>query len=224
MLKGMLRILSGTCGLALMGALALATLPRAADALTIYTDRAAWLTAVGVGPITDENFDDGMANGFSLTFGGSPHTSLVAGFNSPGIFNMQLQDVLLADDANSTTFDFDAPIRAFGADWNLFGPGGAGVGIQVAIGGMLLGGQVSNVLGNPASTLAASPNGGFFGFINSDLFSEMTLTGGTQGTNQSRETYSLDNAAFSPVPEPNAVLVFGSGLVVTGLAMRRRPR
>jgi len=134
-----------------------------------------------------------------------------------------MQDVLLPDNANSTVFTFDNPIRAFGADWNLFGPGGAGIGIQVSIDGMLVS-ELDNELGNPKSILAAAPDGEFFGFVNSDPFTMLTLTGGTQTQNASRETYSLDNAAFSPVPEPSAVLVFGSGLIVTGLAIRRRPR
>jgi hypothetical protein len=171
-----------------------------------------------------------MADGFSVSLlpNTASHqpgpTGFTTGTPDDGILNNQLQDFVSG--SNSTKFTFADPIRAFGADFNLLGPGGEGVGIQVAIDGMVLGQEILNTTGNANSLVAAGT--GFFGFINPDLFTMVTLTAASQASQTipgaDKETYSMDNVAFSPVPEPSAVLVFGTGLIVTGLAIRQRPR
>lgn len=106
---------------------------------------------------------------------------------------------------------FDFLITSFGANWDLAGPGGLGTGLRVRAesGGLVdIGG------------ITASYSGGFWGFVADEAFEIVALD--ELNPSVGVESFDMDNMVYSPVPEPSAMLLLGSGLV--GLAGFRRFR
>jgi hypothetical protein len=181
--------------------------PAASAQFTVYTDRTAFLTAVG-GAATTETFDAGAITVPGLTVDGGSFAS--------GRFNDRLEPGVV-----TRLFSFAAPggVTAFGANFDLT-PGGAGIGIAF----------VSTLLGG--GTLAVGTevprlySGQFFGFTSAAAFTSIELVGGTQAFGV--ETYNLDDLTFaaaptSTVPEPGTVVLLATGLVtLAGAGLRRR--
>ncbi|HEX8056314.1 MAG TPA: PEPxxWA-CTERM sorting domain-containing protein [Novosphingobium sp.] len=167
-------------------------------ATTIYTDQAAFLSALNASSLEDFA-DTTLATGLSF--------SSTVGSITSGRFADQL-----APGAQTTTFNFATAVNAFGGNFDL-SPGGAGIGIQFTTApGGLIGTEVPRDF-----------SGQFFGFISDTAFTSVLLTGGTQANGV--ETYNLDNLVFgtgAAVPEPGtwAMMIVGIGLA--GGAMRRR--
>jgi hypothetical protein len=170
--------------------------------ITTYTDRGAFMAALGGGTSTTETFDTAMSfvvgdnfyHGIDFRVTGS-----TAGGNgiSGGILN--------GDEFTNTSIDylFPTPIFALGADFN---------GARTSSG--------FNWIINGISTpiFSSSPGTGFFGIISSDPFTLVDVNGGASPN----ELYSLDNFT-SGVPEPSslAFLVLGFAIVGGLLSARR---
>lgn len=189
-----------------LGMLAITTLfvaAQASAAVTIYSDRASWETAAG--SFMEETFDDSILSGFSLSFVGAGHTPS----GGLGVHSGRLNDRL--DSGGTTEVLFDVLTTAFGADWDLAGPGGNGTGLQLH----LVGGLVFEI---PDSTA-----GGFYGFVSDTAFTKVIFNEGTQSG--AAETYAADNFVFAsaaPVPEPSTLALMGIGVLGLGWHARRR--
>lgn len=181
--------------------LAIAATGAAQASFTTYTNQATWSSAAGV--TTLEDFNDGDADGFTIGTTGSGHT----GF---GISGGRLNDRLVFG-TPTTTFTFAGGISAFGGNWDLAGPGGAGQGLELFVDGTLVG------------ALPNSLAGGFFGFTSTTSFTTLTVKAGH--LSGSAETYALDNVRYAvaaPVPEPETYALMLAGLGVMGFIARRR--
>ena len=165
--------------------------------------RSDWEAAVG-GVFDEENFADGIWQGVTATPIGILHGSF-------GVSGGEFNDRLLS--FNSTEFEFDTPITAFGGNWDL-SPGGAGLGIVIDVEGEQVVQEIPNFF-----------TGQFFGFISDVPFTQIILTSGSQGG--FAETYSLDNVVSAdttavPVPEPSTIFLLC--MAAFGLAALRLPR
>jgi hypothetical protein len=165
---------------------------RASAGVMVFTDKAAWESALN-GQYQTESFDDAQLN-LGVSFSSS----------EPGHFNPALgyyQDVLTSTSANEpfTIWSFSPPMRAYGGDWTLGGPGGSGNSLLVYIE------DTSEFVG----AIGNSYGGEFWGFISDAPFTEVKLIGGT-GSHQ--QIYKLDNMVYSSVPEPGALCLLGTGV------------
>ncbi|MDY0013013.1 MAG: PEP-CTERM sorting domain-containing protein [Rhodocyclaceae bacterium] len=186
--------------------LGVATQANAANITVYANDLTGWSAAAGaLGTL--ETFDDGtLVPGLSITFGSS-----LGGNISGGWYNDR------ADDTQATVpqFAFTAPVAAFGADWDLAGPGGSGTGIKLH----LVFSDLTEM--DLATEVPATLAGGFWGFVSDAPIASFSFHEG--GQSPGFETFRLDNARFSPassVPEPASLALVSLGLA--GLAFRRK--
>ena len=159
------------------------------DGLGPGDQRSDWEAAVG-GFYNEENFADGVWQGVTATPIGFGHS----GF---GVSGSHFNDRLTP--SNSTELEFDAPITAFGANWDLR-PGGPGLGIALEVDGILVMQEIPDFF-----------SGQFFGFTSDVAFTRIVLMTGSQGG--SAETYDLDNVVTSmtTIPEPSSIILLCVG-------------
>jgi hypothetical protein len=172
----------------------------AGAATTVYTDRAAWVDALGRQFLTEDFADAQLNDGVSFV-------SSESGRINPA--QQYYQDVLASTSQNEpmTVWSFTPAITAFGANFTLGGPGGSGNSLLVYS-------DDTTFVGAIPSSYA----GGFWGFISDASLGSVKLIGGS-GTNQ--QTYNMDNMVYAPVPVPAAVWLFGSALGLLGWLTRR---
>ena len=158
----------------------------------VFTDKTALENALN-GQYQTESFDDDQLNmGVSFSSSESGHINPALGY---------YQDVLTSESANEpfTIWSFAPPIRAYGGDWTLGGPGGSGNSLMVYVA------DTAEYVG----TIGNGFGGEFWGFISDSAFTSVRLVGGT-GTHQ--QNYQLDNMVYSSVPEPGALCLLGTGV------------
>ena len=168
-----------------------------ASAVTVYTDRTEWETALGGQFLVEDFTDDQLNDGVSFV-------STESGHINPGGY---YQDVLASQSHNEpmTTWSFAPEIIGYGGNWTLGGPGGSGNSLLVYIAdSSLYVGAIPNSYG-----------GEFWGFISDASFTSVKLIGGG-GTHQ--QNYRLDDMVYSQVPAPTAM----SALVLGAFALIRR--
>ena len=206
-------------------------------ALTTFTDRTAWETAVG--SFTSENFnatpetdpipnntvfDVGAYNVFYTTSGGIDETNNFILDNDSlasidgTIFLSLMVDIGGPDTTTALELRFDAPIGAFAADWNAVSNTSS---LTSSAGGMSI--NLSDLLGPaPAGFTTPFQDGGFLGFTSDTLFSTITFSAAIG------DVFVLDNTAFStattPIPVPSTAGLFGTGLLgLLAYAWWRKP-
>jgi hypothetical protein len=179
------------------------TADSASAGVMVYTNKAAWESAVSGQFLTEDFADKNLNAGVTYTSSESSHINEEHGY---------FQGVLTSTSGNSpfTIWSFSPQIRAYGGNWTLGGPGGSGNSLLVYIGD-----DFSFKVGKIDSDF----NGGFWGFISDTSFAQVKLIGGT-GTNQ--QTYKLDDMVYSSVPEPASVCLLVTGMIGTLVLARRR--
>lgn len=203
-LLGMLLLLAGTC---LASTMTFTTLTNWSAATGPYqsfsTSTGAWPAGVTVNA---ENPNAGFQTPGSLLVNGLP-----AGCFGCAFTGTVWEDRLTPDpNPYSTTFNFATAQTAFGATWDLYGPGGAGDGINVFLNGTLVG------------LIDHNTNGSFWGFTSTTPFTSITLV--ADGQLGSAETYDIGNVYTKSVPEPSSLLLLGSGFLGLSGYLRRRRR
>jgi hypothetical protein len=100
-----------------------------------------------------------------------------------------------------TTWVFAQPIVAYGAYWDLAGPGGPGANIQLYLNGTPVGSEISSTY-----------SGGFFGVVSTSAFNQVLITAGSNAPPAWCEEYTMRNMVY--VPEPATILVIGLGAML----------
>ncbi len=181
--------------------------PSLAQALSInvYSDRTNWEGALS-GSYLEESFGDAILN-TGLT--------VVSDMGSVDTGNGRWWDRASTSNNWTTTFSFTNNIFAFGAEWNLAGPGGSGQGLLITL---------PYSTGSTVLSIDRSNPGNFWGFVSDTGFNSVTIQGWTQSG--WAETYEMDNLVYTDsnglggvpngsggaVPEPHTLILLGSGL------------
>jgi len=189
--------------------------PLSATVIETFTDRELFDTTVG--PTLGEDFNTFTEDTpfhttpvdvgpFTLSMTGDPLTDgsrneIDALPLEESIFNVDGTTVAQALTTEGTTFliTFEVPITAFGADF-------AALNEDVDRTQIIVDG--TDILTLPVT---AGNTVGFFGFQTDTPFTTIEFV--TSSIIRELDGYSLDNVAFSPIPIPGALWLFGSGLL-----------
>ncbi len=193
-------------------AVCLATLACARGQITAYTSQSAFLAAAQAGgtlAFTDNlnsgslssgtaTFPNGTVSGINIAF---PNTNAVNSVDGTAYLRFIFS-------SGSVTFNFAAPITAFGFETN---PRSQGVGHVINVGA----GGATSSFSMPSTDVTE-----FRGFVSAVPFSTFTLS----NPGSSNDFYGLDNVvAYSAIPEPGTYAAM-CGASALGLAFWRRRR
>jgi hypothetical protein len=192
-----------------------------ATSITTYIDhtgKTAWESAVG--SFLTENFNDTTLNDEI-----SGIQSDAADASSPaatGIGSGVFQDVVWSSNTPEyeTTISFSPELLAWGATFNL-APSADQIGEGINI--YLYSGTTKIFVETLDPAWYSNYNNTFFGFTSTLPFDRIVLAGAGCFPD-ARETYTLDNMQYAPVPEPATMLLVGSGLLALGGFRRIRKR
>ncbi len=198
-----------------LATLGVGVLAQSADALTLFTDRAAWEAAIAGATITTDPFDNNIAQGQSITL----DSGIISTNSDPVRFDdnsvsggiyLNATDGDGIGGSETITWDFPEPISAFAADFT-----------NVDDGDLTLTGNFDGT-GDVTLTVFDEIGGedGFLGIVGEANFSSIVFGNNTT----SADVFQIDNASFATqstsesVPEPSsiiAVAMLGSGLLLT---------
>jgi hypothetical protein len=208
----------------------LAAVPQAgAQTATFYTTRAAFLAALGAAPLLTQDFEsialgtsvEGSAVVPGLTVHSPfPRFEVVNVPGSRGIFGF------LGDARETATGYYEfvngGGFNALGFDVAAWDPATAGANVVISF---AVGGPMVQAL---TATNALETDPVFFGVITSVPFTTLRLNEPLENIIPvGNEEVALDDiaaAAIASVPEPSTVLLVATGLLVAGVATRRRAR
>lgn len=175
---------------------------QAGAAVTFYTSQSAYTAA--------------LATSTTETFSATPLTSGLTYASDAGSVTGGLFADRLVNGGASTTFSFGGDVNGFGGLFDET-PGGFGQGIAFTL-------TLANGTQVALSQQLDGDAGSFFGFISTDAFTSVLLTGGV--SSGVAETYNVDNVQFgsttAAIPEPASVALMLAGLGLVGVAARRR--
>ncbi|CCI18249.1 conserved membrane hypothetical protein [Microcystis aeruginosa PCC 9807] len=181
------------------------------SAYTIYTNRTAWEAAITANPsykITTDTFSNTISSAQSITLDSgivstnSVPPTLPNSFDNnsvnvvtPGAYDNATQAGTGNSASNTITWQFPAPVWAFGADFF-----SANTDRLTLIGNFDGTGNQTILVNN---TIAGS--NGFLGIVGMAEFSSVVFSNNTTTV----DSFHIDNASFATkVPEPNAVVAF----------------
>ena len=176
---------------------------------TVYTTEGSWNTAVSGFTVGIEDFSATPFADFSIQSDFEDTNPTYVGIsvsNSYGNFTGQWYDRVDDEASMETTISFNQTIYGFGGYWNLAGPTGPGEGIELWVGGSIVG------------TIDRDTAGTFVGIANIGGFKTVVIRGWDQANLV--ETFTLDNATYA-VPVPGAILLGILGLSVAGVKLRK---
>ncbi|ELR99825.1 hypothetical protein [Gloeocapsa sp. PCC 73106] len=177
---------SGILGLSTITAGLMIASPAQAFNIRVFTDKTAWIDALGEASFETEDFADGIFNDFEFV-SETGRGTIEAG---------EYTDRLIPDASTSFTYLGSSDLTAFGGEWDLVRhPRGLGLTITLA------NGETETI----RREIENSSDFDFFGFISASPFESIQLNTGTQGG--AAETFSLDNVVyggdgFDPIPGP----------------------
>jgi len=189
-------------------------------AVTAYTNRTAWETALGATPTVDQ-FVNVIDQAPSITF-----DSGVVSDNAGGklnnatenrVFGGEYRNAVDGDGTVSSitnTWTFPSAIRGFGADWSEARQGSLQVTINDGFDDetFLIADTINTSTGRTA---------GFLGFIGMGDFSRVVISDATN----TQDIYRVDDLAFATViPLPAGLPLMAAGLLALGLIGRRAKR
>ena len=152
--------------------------------------------------VVNEDLNDNVWNGATISFVGSGHTG-------PGVAGGKFSDRITT--TNSTVITYARPILAFGADWSMSDANNTSLGLII------------NTDSGPVPVEVPNSHAfDFFGFISDTPFTQIVLTGGTQGGPV--DEYMVDDIVTAqpiPLPAPGILL---AGAAFAGLVAGRRRR
>lgn len=198
----------------------LATLGKPVFGVTAFTDRTLWENALSATIVT-ETFDSDIAEGPDLIVFASgvqsQGVSLNDGTGDNAVAGGQWSgNVRYATSANTgyvtITWTFPQAINAFAADFSSIANGR---GLEIVADWDGAGEQGFNLRDNVGPA-------GFLGLIGTSTFSQIRFDiNEATASIAGNDVFDVDNAAFTPIPEPSALSV---GLLGLGLILLKRPR
>ncbi len=200
---------------AVVGSLGILASPAANAQVATYTPTAEfWRSAVAAvgGTYYTETFEDTVLHPYVQSIYG-PQVQIAV----PTVFGLSwlspvVHAVVVGED--TVTIDFSRPMIAFGANFDLAGPGGPGSNVSLR----LVDGSVTTF--SLANWLLNSEEGNFSGVVSVMPFTSVVLS---EGTGCCQETFEMDNMKFAtPVPEPETYAMLLAGLGLMGFVARRR--
>jgi hypothetical protein len=190
---------------------------QSAQALTVYTNRAAWQNALGGAQITEEFFDTNQPNGSTLSFNGFTSTGNGTGTSINRVLNQSYNGAVDGQGDVSALFDtitwnFSQAITAFGADWV-----STTTDDRLTITGNFDGTGNQTIHFSDYPQLGTSGTG-FLGIVGNAAFSTLIFSTEAADSSDKFEAFNVDHLSFVQIPTP-ALL---PGLVGMSIAAWRK--
>lgn len=213
-----MKIKQKVVGTAVAGVFVLASSTANALTITSFLDRNSWAAAVNTSPLYSmpyevEKFGSGTLLNSNLSITGP---TVQIGVPADPFFTPSdgyVMEAIVDDPSDQVTISFGGrEMFAFGANWNLRGPGGPGSNITL---NLISGGTYTFV-----DYVPNTEGSGFHGFVSDTAFTSVVLS---EGTGCCQETFQMDNLKYAQaVPEPETYAMLIAGLGLMGFVARRR--
>jgi PEP-CTERM motif len=189
-----------------------------ANAVTIFTDRAAW--NLEVKNFTNETFSTARVMSDFIVFDTGISSESIGGLsanfvNNAQEFNGAVNNRSIPNVSTFLEWRFPAAISAFGSDLRSVDLGGLNItGDYDGTGDQTI--SVAEILSGGSTAPCVSCLDGFFGVVGNSSFTSIRWF-----TDNSEEIFQMDNFSFSIIPEPTTLAIFAFGVAGLGVVRRR---